>query len=113
MVFANYRDRNGKMKFDFEKLTSWYPEGTHDYAVKSENKVVSAHLEIVKKNKTLKKIEFELDVVGKRFTHLDHAGNVTQYIRGMGDHKAGALMRFVMTTKNKKTCKKDIEVFVD
>jgi|GEM_PF-3081790 len=113
LVFANYRDRAGKMKFDFEKLDSWYPEGTHDYAVKSKNKVASAHVEILKKSKKLKKIALVLDVVGETFTHLNHSGLITQYIKGMGDKKVGASMRFVLTTKDKKTCKKDIEIFTD
>lgn len=113
LVFSSYNDENGKMTYDYEELEMWTREGTHDYAIKNNKQVKSASLEVLKDGKVLKTISFSLEKAGPQLTHLNEGGKVTEQLRSMGELKAKTSLRFLITTKDKKTCKKDIGVFVE
>jgi hypothetical protein len=113
LVFASYSDEDGKLTYDFEEMKSWSQESTHDYAIKNNSDVESATVEILKDGKALKKIDLTLKKAGTKITQLEDKGRIKTELRKMGELKPKMILSFAFNSKAKKSCKKDVEIFID
>ena len=113
LAFASYQDETGKMNVDYEDVEMWTQEGTHDYAIMNNSSVKSASVKLLKKGKVIKSVDYSLEKIGKKLTHLEDSGKLTKSIRSSGGMTKDSSLRFVFQMKDKKTCKQDVGVFAE